>query len=91
MVTAKNSACRSNAISGGERDHLLDEFILVLKKTEHVPSRHGDILKYVHEKSRCYNICGKDASAKRACYKKALEAELMVTNEIAQGGKLFGY
>jgi hypothetical protein len=91
MVTAKNSAYRSNAISGGERSHLLDRFILVLKKTKHAPSRHGDMLKYVHEKPRCYNICGKDASAKRACYNKALEAELMVTNGIVQGGKLFDY
>jgi hypothetical protein len=91
MVTAKNSAHRHNASSGGEVDLLLDRFILVLKKAEHVPSTHGDILKYVHEKSRCYNICGKGAGIKRAGYKEALEAELMVTNEIVQGGKLFGY
>ncbi len=90
MVTAKNSSHRHTTISDGEWDLLLDGFILVLKNSEHVPSRHGDILKYVHEKSRCYNICEKGTGIKRAPCKKALEAELMVNNEIVQGGKLFG-
>ena len=89
MVTTRNSAQRHTDISDGDRNLLLDEFILVLKSSEHTASTQGDTLKYVHEKPRCCNICENGTGIKPASYKKTLEAELMVNNEIAQGGKLF--
>jgi hypothetical protein len=89
MVTTRNSVHRDTAISDGEGNLLLDEFILILKSSEHVPSANSATLKYVHEKPRCCNICENGTGVKPASYKKTLEAELMVNNEIAQGGKLF--
>ena len=89
MITTRNSAHRDTAIFDGDWNLPLDEFIFVLKNSEQTPSIHSDILKYVHEKPRCYNICENGTGIKRARYEKTLEAELMVNSEIAQGGKLF--
>jgi hypothetical protein len=89
MVTTRNSAYGDTAIFDGDWNLPLDEFIFVLKNSEHTPSIHGDILKYVHEKPRCHDICKNGTGVKRARYKKTLEAGLMVNSEIYQGGKLF--
>ena len=89
MVTTKNSIDRDIANSDGEGHLLLDELILILHNSEHAPRRYGDMLIYVHEKPRCYNMCETGIGVKRASYKKAFEAKLMVNNEIAQGGKSF--
>ena len=87
MVTTKKSSHSGTASSNGEGSLLLDELFLLLKSSEHAPSRYGDMLIYVHEKPRCYNICEKGTGIKRASNKEALEAKLM-DSEIVQGGKL---
>ena len=89
MVTTINSSHRDVANSYGEGRLLLDELFLLLKSSEHAPSTDGDMLIYVHEKPRCYNMCEKGTGITCACYMKALEAKLMVSNEIARGGKSF--
>jgi hypothetical protein len=89
MVTTINSSHSDAANSDGEGRLPLDELFLLLKNSEHTPSTDGDMLIYVHEKPRCYNMCEKGTGIKRAGYKKALEAKLMVSNEINQGGKSF--
>jgi hypothetical protein len=89
MVTTKKSSHSGTASSNGEGSLLLDELFLLLKISEHAPSRYGDMLIYVHENPRCYNICEKGTGIKRAGYNVTLEAKLMVNNEIALGGKSF--
>ncbi len=89
MVTTRNSAHRDTTNFDGEESLLLDELILILKSNEHATSMYSDMLKYVHEKPRCYNMCEKGTGANCASYKKALEAKLMVNTEIIKGGKSF--
>jgi hypothetical protein len=72
MITTRNSAHGDTAIFDGDWNLPLDAFILVLKSSEHTPSIHSDIFKYVHEKPRCYNICKNGTGVKRASYKKRL-------------------
>ena len=87
MVTIRNSVHRDVANSDGEGRLLLDELILISHNSEHAPSAYGDMLIYVHEKPRCYNMCEKVTDIKCASNKEALEAKLM-GSEIVQGGKL---
>jgi hypothetical protein len=71
MVTTRNSVHRDAANSDGEGRLLLDELILILHNSEHAPSVYGDMLIYVHEKPRCYNICEKGTGIKPASNKVA--------------------
>jgi hypothetical protein len=90
MVTTGNShqdADNSNV----EASLLLDKLRLILNSTKHLPSSYGDMLKYVHEKPACYNICKKSTGAKCAYYTKRLKGELMTKNAITGGGKTFAF
>ena len=71
MVTTRNSVHRDAANSDGEGRLLLDELILISHNSEHAPSAYGDMLIYVHEKPRCYNICEKGTGIKPASNKVA--------------------
>ena len=62
---------------------LLDKLILISTCNEHATSAHGDMLKYVHEKPACCNICEKGTGAERASY-KTFEAKLMANTEITE-------
>ena len=56
MATTKNihaDPCNFD----GETKLLLDGFISVLSNAEHMFISDNDMLIYVHEKSRCYNMC----------------------------------
>jgi hypothetical protein len=72
MVTTRNSAHRDTINSNGEENLLLDGLILILNSNERATSMYGDMLIYVHEKPRCYNMCEKGTGAKCASYKKLL-------------------
>ena len=56
MVTTINSNQDSND-SNVEASLLSDKLRLVLNSTRHPTGTYGDMLKYVHEKPACYNIC----------------------------------
>jgi hypothetical protein len=58
MVTTRNLH-QDNANSNAEESLLLDKTRLILSSTKHMTSSHVDMLKYVHEKPACYNICKK--------------------------------
>lgn len=81
MVTLRNLHNES-LYSKSEMRLLLDNLILIVIYNEHATSVHGDMLKYVHEKSACYNICEKGIG-ERSGY-KAFEAKLMVNTEITE-------
>jgi hypothetical protein len=71
MVTLRNSHNDSlNSKSVGRL--VLDRLILILTGNEQATSAHGDMLKYVHEKPACYNICETGTDAERASHKKRL-------------------
>ena len=71
MVTLRNSHNGSLDSKGWGR-LLSDKLILILTCNEHMASTRGDMLKYVHEKPACYNICEKCTDAERVNYKKRL-------------------
>jgi len=82
MVTRRNLHDDSLNSKGVGR-LLLDKLILISTCNEHVASANGDMLKYVHEKPACYNICEKGTGAERASY-KTFEAKLMANTEITE-------
>jgi hypothetical protein len=89
MVTTKNSSQGCSANSDGVESLPSDGLILILNDIEHAASLHGDMLKYVHEKSRCYNVCEKGEGAKCLSYKRGGEGKLMISTEIAGGDNTF--
>jgi hypothetical protein len=90
MVTTENSHQDADS-SNAESNLLLDELRLILNSIKHLPSSYGDMLKYVHEKPACYNICKKSTGAKCAYYKKCLKGEMMTNNAITGGCKTFAF
>jgi hypothetical protein len=90
MVTTRNSH-QESINSNAEASLLLDKLRLILNSARHMTSAYGDMLKYVHEKPACYNICKKGTGAKCVNYKKRLKGELMTNNETIQGGKAFAF
>jgi hypothetical protein len=90
MVTLRNSHDDS-LDSKGEGYLLLDRLIILLTCNEHTTSSHDDMLKYVHEKPGCHNICEKGTDAKRASYKKCLRQTGWTTRKLLKGGKARAY
>jgi hypothetical protein len=85
MVTTKNIH-EKTFNSDGEEKLLLDELMLTPHHVGHVSIVHGTMLIYVHEQTRCYNICENETGVKLN-YNKMFEAKMMSANEIAKGGK----
>ena len=90
MVTTKNSN-KDTFNSNTEARPLLDELHLILSGTRHLTIAYDDMLKYVHEKAACHNICKKGTCAKCAYHKKRLKGELMSNNAITRGGKALAF
>lgn len=90
MVTTRNLH-KDSVNSNAEASLLLDKLRLVLISTRHLTSANGDMLKYVHEKPHCYNICKKGTDGKCANYTKRLKGELMTNNAVTHGGKAFAF
>jgi hypothetical protein len=91
MVTTKDLT-HIHAVNSDEAERLLlDVLILIPNDTKHMASLKGDMLKYVHEKSRCYNVCEKGADAKRSSYKKGVEGSFLIGTAINKGGTCFAY
>ena len=86
MVTT-NNLNQDTFNSKAEAHPLLDELHLLLSGTRHLTIAHGDMLKYVHEKAACHDICKKGTYAKCAYHKKRLKGELMSNNARTRGGK----
>jgi hypothetical protein len=82
MVTTRNSH-KDSVNSNAEANLLLDRLRLILSITRHLTSACGDMLKYVHEKPACCDICEKGAGAELASY-KTFEAKLMANTEITE-------
>ena len=90
MVTTRNSH-KDSVNSNAEASLLLDELRLILISTRHMTNTYDDILKYVHEKPACYNICKKSTGSKCAHYNTSVKGKLMTNNTINKGGKAFAF
>jgi hypothetical protein len=89
MVTTKDLTHLHAVNSDEAKRPLLDVLILISNNSKHTASLKGDMLKYVHEKSRCYTICEKGTNAKRVSYKKGVEGRFLIGTAITKGGTCF--
>ena len=90
MVTT-NNLNQDTFNSKAEAHPLLDELHLILSGTRHLTIAYDDMLKYVHEKAACHNICKKGTCTKCAYHKKRLKGELLSNNAITRGGETLAF
>lgn len=85
MATTKNIHVEPFNFDGEEK-LLLDEFISILSNVEHVSISDTDMLIYIHEKPRWYNMCKIPTGANCGNNKKCLRQKALAKTEV-KGGK----
>jgi hypothetical protein len=86
MATTRNSY-KDPINSNGELKLLLGELISTQNNNEHTSISYGDMLIYIHEKSRCYYNCKTGTGVRCKENKDRLKHKLVARIEV-KGGKL---